>query len=261
MQRSFWAPAVACGAPRREWGDQIRGPPSSRSTFNHFDQALTGCSRGRSCSTAPPCRQPAAQGAPLCAGGGPHLPLPAAARAAVSPCLPAASTGACTRQCLGRHSPTATASLHLPAGPEPLQQQPLAASRRQLLSALTAAPLLLGPGLAVPAAAAAAEAGPRFLTPAEQAAVDKAFSATLPKIKVRERRIRPCGGSCLDGGAERGPCSLGAAPAAPSLPHHTRPRSLPLARRPCACGWPSMTLGRTRWQMGWGAPTPASSSS
>lgn len=60
-------------------------------------------------------------------------------------------------------------------------------SRRQLLGALAAAPLLLEAlQLSVPAAAAAAAAGPRFLTPEEQAAVDKAFSSTVPKIKVRQ---------------------------------------------------------------------------
>lgn len=46
--------------------------------------------------------------------------------------------------------------------------------------------LALLPALAAPLRAAAAP-GPRFLTPEEQAAVDAAFTATLPKAKVRGR--------------------------------------------------------------------------
>jgi hypothetical protein len=61
-----------------------------------------------------------------------------------------------------------------------------------MLGAAAAAPLLLqllrGPGPAVAAVAPAAAAGPRFLTPEQQAAVNAAFAATLPKSKVR-----PCG--------------------------------------------------------------------
>lgn len=57
-----------------------------------------------------------------------------------------------------------------------------------MLGAAAAAPLLLqllrGPGPAVAAVAPAAAAGPRFLTPEQQAAVNAAFAATLPKSKA-----------------------------------------------------------------------------
>lgn len=49
---------------------------------------------------------------------------------------------------------------------------------------MVAAPLLLHTLEQSVPAAAAAEVGPRFLTPAEQAAVEKAFTETLPKIKA-----------------------------------------------------------------------------
>jgi hypothetical protein len=58
-----------------------------------------------------------------------------------------------------------------------------------MLGAAAAAPLVLqllrGPGPAVAAVAPAAAAGPRFLTPEQQAAVNAAFAATLPKSEVR----------------------------------------------------------------------------
>lgn len=67
--------------------------------------------------------------------------------------------------------------------------QPHSSSRRDVLGAAIAAPLLhLLPWAAAAAAPSASEAaaiaGPRYLTAEQQAAVDAAFDAALPKAKV-----------------------------------------------------------------------------
>ncbi|GAB4820290.1 hypothetical protein N2152v2_007336 [Parachlorella kessleri] len=62
----------------------------------------------------------------------------------------------------------------------------LAPSRRQLLGVVVSAPLLLEAlqGPSVPGALAAEQAEARFLTPAQQAAVDAAFNSTMTKGKA-----------------------------------------------------------------------------
>ena len=71
----------------------------------------------------------------------------------------------------------------------------LHASRRTLLQGAAGLPLLLDllrSPAAAEAAPAAAPAGLRYLTPAEKAAVDAAFAATLPKAKVSSLCLGPC---------------------------------------------------------------------
>lgn len=100
--------------------------------------------------------------------------------------------------------PPGSASRRLAGAQPPAQQAAAAPSRRQLLRLAAGLPALALPPLAAPLPAAAAAApGPRYLTPAEQAAVDAAFAATLPKAKVCVRRWL--------GGQQ--PCAVGHLPA------------------------------------------------
>ena len=84
--------------------------------------------------------------------------------------------------------------------------------RRDALRALIAAPLLqLLPWAGGAAPATAQPAGPRFLTPEQQAAVDAAFAATLPKSKVgrsaRMRLVHSHRGARTSSHCRPGPCS------------------------------------------------------